>query len=155
MDDSESRLDRIKGKIAASQRRLRRDTDPADIPERPQLPDAYPPESYRSLAAEYPLLTVAAGAGIGLLFGALLPKGIGGKVGKRALSAAVIAGEMGLALSRQAGEAAAEVGRDGLRHVEDGAGAVRRRAVRSGSVARGAGALIVREALRLVTRARR
>lgn len=155
MDDSEGRLDRIKDKIATSGQRLRRDAGPSDIPERPQLPDAYPPESYRSLAAEYPLLTVAAGAGIGLLIGAILPKGIGGKFGKRALSAAVVAGELGIALSRQAGEAAAEAGRDGLRQVEEGAGAVRRHASRSGSAARDAGAMILSEALKYAAKIRR
>lgn len=154
MSESEGRLDRIKHKIAASQQRLRGEAQAEAAPERAPLPDAYPPESYRSLAAEYPLLTVAAGAGIGLLIGALLPRGIGGKLGKRALSAAVVAGELGLALSRQAGEAASEAGRDGLRQVADGTGAVRRRAARSAGAARGAGMTIAREAFRLATRKR-
>ena len=54
------------------------------LPARATLPDRYPPEDYRSLAGEYPWLTVAAGLGAGLLVGAMLPRGLGGKFGKRA-----------------------------------------------------------------------
>ena len=68
MSDADTKRDRIKAKVAASQERLTRDSEflPA-VPQRKNLPDAYPPEDYRSLAAEYPLLTVAAGLGLGML----------------------------------------------------------------------------------------
>jgi len=111
MSSLEPRQERIAAKIAASQDRLTRTSSA-----RPALPskDAYPPEDYRSLIAEYPWLAVAAGAGLGLLAGSLVPKKAGSKFGKRALSLAIAAGEIGLALSKQAGERAGEAGRDGL-----------------------------------------
>lgn len=66
-----------------------------------RLPDVYPPEDYRSLAAEYPLLAVAAGAGFGLLLGAVVPKRLTAGLGKRALGAVSVAGQLGLALAAQ------------------------------------------------------
>ena len=76
--------------------------DGLELPRRAQLPDAYPPEDYRSLAAEYPWLVLAAGAGLGLLAGALLPRKAGSKLGGKALGLAAMAGELGLSLAAQA-----------------------------------------------------
>jgi len=147
MSNLERSQDRIAAKIAASQARLEH-----DIPERPALPakDAYPPEDYRSLLAEYPWLAVAAGVGVGLLAGALAPKRApsGGKFGKRALGLAIAAGELGLALSRQAGERAGEAGREGLARARDGSRQVK-------ATARSTGAVIAREAIRLAARVRK
>jgi ElaB/YqjD/DUF883 family membrane-anchored ribosome-binding protein len=156
VSDADARRARIKDRIAASQERMQRDSLrlPA-VPKRETLPDAYPPEDYRSLAREYPWLTVAAGAGLGLLAGALLPKRLGGKLGKRALSAATVAAELGLALSRQAGSKAA----GGLSHLEESTAPLRQRAGRAvgtaRSGARGAGATLAREAIRLAARMRK
>lgn len=155
MSEAEQRRDRIRGKVAASQARLQRDSEalPA-APPRQSFPDAYPPEDYRSLAAEYPWLTIAAGVGAGLLLGAVLPKGAGGKLGKRALTAASLAAEFGLVLSRKAGDTASESGREGLRRVGEATAPLRQRASRSGSAARSAGLTLAREALKIATRQR-
>ncbi len=137
-----------------------RNAEPAErdvpaLPQRATLPDRYPPEDYRSLAGEYPWLTVAAGLGAGLLLGAALPRGLGGKFGKRAFAAASIAAEVGLALSRKAGDAAEESGRDGLRRIGEAAAPLRQRAVRGGTSARSAGLVLAREALKLASRKRK
>ncbi len=156
MNEADERRDRIRGKVAASQARLQRDSEelPA-LPPRQSFPDAYPPEDYRSLAAEYPWLTVAAGVGAGLLLGAVLPKGAGGKLGKRALTAATLAAEFGLVLSRKAGDAASDSSREGLRRVGEAAAPLRQRAQRGGLTARNAGMTLAREALKLAARSRR
>lgn len=156
MSDADARRARIKDRIAASQDRMRRSSVnlPA-VPKRETLPDAYPPEDYRSLAREYPWLTVAAGAGLGLLAGALLPKRLGGKLGKRALGVATVAAELGLALSRQAGSRATE----GLTQLDESTAPLRQRAGRAAgsarSGARSAGATLAREAIRLAARVRK
>lgn len=145
MSRVEPRQERIAAKIAASQDRLDRSSSA-----RPALPakDAYPPENYRSLVAEYPWLAVAAGLGIGLLAGALAPKKTGSKFGKRALSLAIAAGEIGLALSKQASERAGEVGRESLAIAKEGTSQARR-------TTRSAGTTIAREAIRLAARVRK
>lgn len=100
MSDSKARSERIAAKIAQSQARLDRH-NPA-LPAAPLPPrDAYPPEDYRTLAGEYPWLAVAAGLGMGLLAGALVPKKAGSQFTRRALSLAMVAGELALALSKQ------------------------------------------------------
>lgn len=160
MSDADTKRERIKAKVAASQERLKRDSEIQPVvPQRKNLPDAYPPEDYRSLAAEYPVLTVAAGIGLGLLVGALVPKSAGGKLGKRAMALATVAGEIGLALSKQARDAAVEAGHDGLARAGSASAPLRRRAVRiagsAGSGARSAGLTVAKEALKLATRVRK
>ncbi len=145
MSRIEPRQERIAAKIAASQERLDRYS-----PKRPVLPakDAYPPEDYRSLIAEYPWLAVAAGMGLGLLAGALTPKKTSSGFGKRALGLAMAAGELGLALSRQAGERASEASRDGLALAKD-------RSQQMRNTARSTGTTIAREAIKLAARVRK
>lgn len=159
MSESETRRERINQRIAQSQERLDRGSETLPAVPRPDpLPDAYPPEDYRSLAAEYPWLTVAAGAGIGMLVGALVPKRFGARFGKRALGAAAVAAELGLALSKQARDSASERGSEGLARIDDRSAPLRQRAGRAAgsarSSARGAGAVIAREAIRLAMRKR-
>ena len=146
MSSIEPRQERIAAKIAASQERLDRYSA-----KRTALPakDAYPPEDYRSLIAEYPWLAVAAGMGLGLLAGALAPKKrTSSGFGKRALALAMAAGEMGLALSRQAGGRASEAGREGLALAKEGTAQVR-------TTARSTGTTIAREAIKLVAKVRK
>jgi hypothetical protein len=112
VDDSDAKRSRIKDKIAASQARLLRDA-PVSPPVRRNLPDAHPPQDYRSLAAEYPVLTVATGLALGLLVGALMPKRAGSKLGQRALGAATMVAELGLAFSKQARDAAGDAAQSG------------------------------------------
>lgn len=159
MSQAEDKHERINQAIAASQERLQRDSEslPA-VPRRETLPDAYPPEDYRSLAAEYPWLTMAAGAGLGMLAGALLPKKFGSRFGRHALSAAAVAAELGLALSKQARDTAGEKASEGLSRLDETTQPLRRHAARAGgaarSGARSAGSMIAREALRLALRKR-
>jgi hypothetical protein len=149
------RRDRIKQRIGASQARLDREsTDLPALPRREPLPDRYPPEDYRSLAAEYPLLTVAAGLGLGVLVAAVLPKGVGRKFSKRAVTVAAAAAELGLVLSKQARERAEEAGHEGLNQLADRAAPLRQRAVRAGSTARSQGARLASEAIKLASRLR-
>lgn len=145
MSSVDPRQDRIAAKIAASQDRLDRSSGT-----RPALPakDAYPPENYRSLIAEYPWLAVAAGLGVGLLAGAIAPKKTSSRFGKRALSFVIAAGEISMALSKQAGERASEAGREGLALAREGTSQAR-------STARSASASVAREAIRLVARVRK
>lgn len=152
MSEAKARSERIRGKIAASQARLRRDSaDPAPVPARTPLPDAYPPESYRSLAAEYPWLIVATGAGLGLLAGAVLPKRLGGKLGGRLLTAATMAAEFGLAMSKSAGSKDAEAAAP----APSPAARLRASVGRSAGSARSTGLMLAGEAIKLATRARR
>jgi ElaB/YqjD/DUF883 family membrane-anchored ribosome-binding protein len=156
VSDADDRRARINERIAASQDRMRRSSvDLPAVPKRETLPDAYPPEDYRSLAKEYPWLAIAAGAGLGLLAGALMPKRAGSKLGKRALGVATVAAELGLALSRQAGSKAAER----LSQLDESTAPIRQRAGRAAgsarSGARSAGVTLAREAIRLAARVRK
>ncbi len=144
MTQTDPRSERIEEKIAASQERLTRESGALPpVPRRAQLPDAYPPEDYRSLAAEYPWLVLAAGAGLGLLAGALLPRKAGSKLGGKALGLAAMAGELGLSLATQARDKAGE-STAGLR---DSAG-------RKATASRNAAASLARGAIRAASRVR-
>lgn len=156
MSEAEDRRSRIKDRIAASQERLNRESDslPA-LPKREPLPDRYPPEDYRSLAAEYPVLTVAAGIGLGLLAGALLPKGAGSKLGRRAIGVASVAAELGLVLSKQARDKAEEAGRESLSQLGERTAPLRKRAARAGGSARSQGVRLAGEAIKLAARLRK
>ncbi|MGB7655824.1 MAG: hypothetical protein WBL74_10125 [Novosphingobium sp.] len=155
MSAADQRSNRIKERIAASQARLDRDSDDLRaLPRRQPLPDAYPPEDYRSLAAEYPWLAMAAGLGIGMLAGALMPKGAGGKMGRRAMGAATVAAELGLAFSKQARDRAQETGREGLEQIGERTAPLRSRAARAGVDARSKGVRLAGEAIKLAARLR-
>lgn len=156
MSEAEQRRERVRQRIAASQERLERESENLPVvPRRDPLPDAYPPEDYRSLAAEYPLLTLAAGVGLGLLVGSLVPKGAGGKAGRRAMALATAAAELGLALGKQARDKAEDAGREGLARLDEGTQPLRQRATRAGHSARSQGVRLAGEAIRLAARLRR
>ena len=150
MTDSEAKRARIKDRIAASQDRLRRDD--SGQPALQRFPDQHPPEDYRSLAGQYPLLTMAGGLAAGVLIGALLPRKVGGKLGARALSAATIAGELGLALSKTARNRAGQTGRESIARIGEGSSQLRTRAA---GTARSAGLALVEQGLKLAAKARR
>lgn len=156
MSEAEHRSERIRERIAKSQGRLARESEelPA-VPRREPLPDAYPPEDFRTLAKEHPLLTLGAGLGLGLLAGALLPKGAGGKAGRRAMGIAVAAAELGLAISKQAADKAGDASREGLARLDQNTAPLRQRAARAGSSARSQGVRLAGEAIRLAARLRK
>lgn len=67
-----------------------------------RLPEGDPPEQFSSLIGEYPGLAIAAGLGLGLLAGALLPRSAGRKLARGAFFLATTGGELGLVLGKQA-----------------------------------------------------
>lgn len=75
----------------------------------PQLPDRDPPEGYKALALDYPFTLILGGLALGAIAGALLPRSATRKLGRGAVVAAGVAGELGLAYGRQALETAVEV----------------------------------------------
>lgn len=155
MSEAKARSERIRSKIAASQARQRRES--ATLPPAPTrnpLPDAYPPESYRSLAAEYPWLVVATGAGLGLLAGALVPKRFGSKLGDRLMTAAALAAELGMAMGKQANAPTQPVAADSPEHAAGTVESLKERVTRSGGSARSSGLVLAGEAIRLVARMR-
>lgn len=160
MSEADEKRDRIRARIEESQDRLSRESStlPA-LPPRRAPADAYPPEDWRGLADEHPWLVVAAGAGIGLLAGALLPKRAGSKTATRALGLAAAGAELAMALSRNAREAAGESAREGLSRLDEGTAPLRRRAGEmAGSASRSArstGVRLAGEAIRLATRLRK
>lgn len=134
---------------APSQDRLTRESD--SLPPAPRikrLPDAYPPEDYRTLAAEYPWLAVAAGAGLGLLVGAVVPKRVTAGIGKRVLGAAGAAGRLGLTIAAQARDKAVPAQTEPAAHEPSSAAAPAPRAGLSALV-------LAREAIRLAARLRK
>ena len=164
MSETDTKRARINDKIAASQARLQRGAEPAAIAR--SLRDEYPPEHVATLAGQYPLLTLAAGALAGVALGALLPRTFGRKFSRRAVTIITVAGELGLAASRRARDQAAETGRHGTARlgelgdsIGEGSGELRRTAGRvAGSVvggARSTGMVLAREAIKLAARARR
>lgn len=156
MSKSDLRRERVATRISASQARLKRDGKalPAAT-RRDPMPDAYPPENYRGLAREYPLLTVAAGIGVGILVAALLPRKFASKAARRAVGAASVAAELGLAYSKQARDVAAEAAHDGLEMVTETTAPLRQRATSAGKSARSQGLRLAGEAMKLATRLRR
>lgn len=156
MSKTDPRRDRVATRIIASQDRLKRDSETLPVTvRRDPLPDAYPPENYRGLAREYPLLTVAAGIGVGMLIAALLPRRFASKAAKRALGAATVAAELGLAYSKHAREAAGEAAHDGLEKITESTAPLRQRATSVGKSARSQGLRLAGEAVKLATRLRR
>ena len=156
MSKSDQRRERVATRISASQARLKRDGKalPAAT-RRDPLPDAYPPENYRGLAREYPLLTVAAGVGVGILIAALLPRKFATKAARRAITAATVAAELGFAYRKQARDAAGEAAHDGLDKLTETTAPLRHRASSAGKSARSQGLRLAGEAMKFATRLRR
>ena len=156
MSKSDPRRDRVASRIAASQQRLKRESDGVPLPpRRDPLPDRDPPENYRGLAREYPWLTVAAGLGVGMLVAALLPRKFASKTAKRALGVATVAAELGLAYSRQARDAASDAAHDGLAKLEEGTAPLRQRAVTAGKTVRSRGTRFAGEVIKAAARLRK
>lgn len=104
-----STSDRLREKIEASAADLH--GDPA-VPAL-RVPDAEPPEQFSGLLAEYPGLAIAAGLGLGLLAGAVLPRRAGRKLARGAFFLASTGGELGMILGKQALRKADDATRDG------------------------------------------
>jgi ElaB/YqjD/DUF883 family membrane-anchored ribosome-binding protein len=89
------------------------------------LPDRSPPDQVTELIKEYPGLVVAAGLGLGLLVGALLPRSPGRKLMRGSAVLATALGEIGYSIGKQAltkASDAASEGRERLGDLRDGIG---------------------------------
>lgn len=163
MSTEDTKRSRIKTKVAAAQARQKRNTA---APARKRAPKDEPREDYLSMARQHPWLIVGGGIAIGAVIAALMPRGVGRRLGKQAMAAAAIGTEAAVAFSKQARDVAAEAGRDGLERLEDlgetvgdGTAELRERATRVGGAAvrqaRDTGFNLAREALKLAARVRR
>lgn len=101
----------------------------------PHFPDSSPPEKLSGLLGEYPGLTVVAGLGLGLLAGALLPRSAGRKLARGGIFVASTAGELGLALGKQALRSAEHAAHDGREKLEGTAAEALRLATDAGRLA--------------------
>jgi ElaB/YqjD/DUF883 family membrane-anchored ribosome-binding protein len=160
VSDANNKRERIQTRVEASQERLKRESEqlPALPPRRAPV-DSYPPEDFKSLAKEHPWLIVAAGAGAGLLLGALMPGRIGTKLRGRALGLAAAGAELALLLGRNARDTASEGARDGLQRIDERTAPLRRRAgaaaTQGSQSARTTGIRIAGEAIKLAARLRK
>lgn len=159
MSESDEKRSRIRSRIEASQQRLERDgTQLPAIPPRPAPQDADQSGDWRGMARQHPWLVVAAGAGAGLLLGALLPRRAGSKTASRVMGLAATGAELALAFSRNAREAASEGAREGLHRIDEGTAPLRRRASEAAGTAgrsvRTTGARLADEAVKLAARLR-
>lgn len=128
----------------------------------PVPPDRDPPESLAQLAREHPGLVLGGGLLLGVLAGALLPRGAARRLAQGAIATAAMGGEASLAFARQAREgarSAAEETTTRLREIEERAGDGARRLRKSTAAAAGsassAGHDIARAGLRLLSSLRR
>lgn len=99
------------------------ETSPATSLVPTRIPEGEPPETYTELGKDYPVALVAGGLAIGLLAGALLPRGFGRRVARSMVTAAAITGEISRKYGGQVVNVAGEAGRDsrelGIRFVRD------------------------------------
>lgn len=154
MSKADEQRQQIKSRIDASQDQLDAESRQlAAIPPRPHtFGDA--PDDWRGKAGQRPWLLLAAGAGAGLLIGALLPRRAGSKTASRALGLAAAGAELAIAFSKNARDAASE----GLHRLDEGTAPLRRRAGEvAGTASRSArttGARLASEAVKIAARIR-
>lgn len=135
MTKAASKSERIRDKIADSEAQLHSgDHVPAA-----RQPEPAPPEKFSNLVSEYPGLAIAAGLGIGLLAGAILPRSAGRKLVRGGVFVASTASELGLAFGKQAIRKADDVTRDGRELIGDTAAKAGRLATDAGHKAADAG----------------
>ncbi|MET0588707.1 MAG: hypothetical protein ABWZ75_09310 [Novosphingobium sp.] len=111
-------------------------------------------ESIGDLFRKHPAAFIAGGVALGIIAGALLPRGTGRRLAKGAVVLATTAGEAGLALSRNARDKAEDLGREGRDALERNAGAAQRRAAELADNARTTGAKLVDQVVELASKVR-
>jgi hypothetical protein len=120
-----------------------------------KIPDADPPETYRELVRDYPVGLVASGLVAGLIAGALLPRGIGRKLGRGLISGALLAGEIGRNYSQTATRKAGEAGREGREKVIELSSHARAASGRTLDSTRRIGMKVVQETLKIASNLKR
>lgn len=148
-----SRNARIKAKIERSQERLRAGT-PAPLQ---KVIDASEParDAVGEFARKHPIATVAGGVAVGFLAGRLLPRAMGGKLVRGAITAATLAADFGLLYGAKAGAGAAVAGSTAARAGRAGLAAARSTSALASGKVRGTGLALAGEVLKIAARARR
>lgn len=122
-------------------------------------------EGVGELIRKHPAAFIAGGIILGIVAGALLPRGTGRRLAKGATAAAVAAGQAGLHFSQHARETAEDLTREGRDALERNAQAAQRRATELADSARGTssrlagnaretGSRLVEQAVELASRVR-
>lgn len=128
MTKATSKSDRIEAKIAKSEAQLQ---GGGALPT-PRRPEDSPPEKFSNLISDYPGLAIAAGLGLGLLAGAILPRSAGRKLVRGGVFIASTASELGMAFGKQAMRKADEATRDSREVLGDTAAKAGRVATEAG-----------------------
>lgn len=135
---------------------------PRNKPAPKAAPKPAPDEQAKSaslidMARAQPGLAIGGGLLVGLIAGALIPRGTARRLAQGAVTVAAVGSEVGLTLARQAGENAREAAGEAGEHLRSGAeraGAGARRlqrgTVAAASGATGAGLELARAALRFI-----
>lgn len=130
MSDSDIKRQAIRDKVEQSQAELAQAESA-----KPGIPRQDPPERLAALVMDYPMALMLGGLAVGVVAGALLPKGVARTLTRKAVAAAALAGDLGLNYGRStvdaANETVATVGREGRRALDDLSGKL---AVVSGSI---------------------
>ena len=159
MSKADEQRQKIQSRIDASQDQL--DAENRQLAAIPPRSDTFEdaPDDWRGKAGQHPWLLLAAGAGAGLLIGALLPRRAGSKTASRALGLAAAGAELAVTLSKNARDAASDAASEGLHRLEEGTAPLRRRAGEvAGTASRGArwtGARLASEAVKIAARLRK
>ena len=159
MSKADEQRQQIKSRIDASQDQL--DAESRQLAAIPPRPDTFgdAPDDWRGKAGQRPWLLLAAGAGAGLLIGALLPRRAGSKTASRALGLAAAGAELAIAFSKNARDAASDAASEGLHRLDEGTAPLRRRAGEvAGTASRSArttGARLASEAVKIAARIRK
>lgn len=157
---SDEKRKRIKDRIDASQDQLDQESRQLEaIPARPIPGDVSGSGDWRDKAHQHPWLLLAAGAGAGLLVGALLPRRASSKATSRVLGLAAAGAELAMAFSKNARDAASDAASEGLHRLDEGTAPLRRRAGEvAGTASRSArttGARLATEAVKIAARLRK
>ena len=159
MSKADEQRQKIQSRIDASQDQL--DAENRQLAAIPPRHDTFEdaPDDWRGKAGQHPWLLLAAGAGAGLLIGALLPRRAGSKTASRALGLAAAGAELAIAFSKNARDAASDAASEGLHRLDEGTAPLRRRAGEvAGTASRSArttGARLASEAVKIAARIRK
>lgn len=111
-------------------------------------------EGLGEIIRKNPAAFIAGGIILGVIAGALLPRGTGRRLAKGATAAAVAAGQAGLHFSQHARETAEDLTREGREVLERNASVAQRRATELAGTARETGSKLVDQAVEFASRVR-